>query len=182
MNTITVQEFQNAPNGLLLDVRTPAEFEEVHAPDATLLPLSRFEDGRLAALSQGRPVYLLCRSGNRARQAAQMIEKGGIRDVSVIEGGMIAWEAAGLPVTRGRATLSLERQVRIVAGSLVLLGVILGFFVHSGLFLLSGFVGAGLIFAGITDTCGMGMILARMPWNNASRTARRTCQDETVRT
>ena len=84
-----------------------------------------------------------------------------------VEGGTLAWEQAGLPVVRGKKAMSLERQVRIAAGSLVVLGTALGAFVHPGFLGLSAFVGAGLVFAGVTDTCGMGMVLARMPWNRA---------------
>ena len=82
-----------------------------------------------------------------------------------VEGGTQAWEQAGLPVVRGKKTISLERQVRIAAGALVFLGTILGAAVSPYLLIIPGFVGAGLVFAGITDTCGMGMMLAKMPWN-----------------
>ena len=86
----------------------------------------------------------------------------------MVEGGTKAWEAAGLPVVRGQGVISIERQVRIGAGTLVLLGVLLGSWVDPFWFFLSGFVGAGLIFAGITDWCGMGLLLAKMPWNQSS--------------
>jgi hypothetical protein len=88
--------------------------------------------------------------------------------LQVVQGGVQAWEAAGLPLNRGRKTLSLERQVRIIAGALVVVGAVLGYLVHPAWVGLSGFVGAGLVFAGITDTCGMAMVLARMPWNQRS--------------
>ena len=86
-----------------------------------------------------------------------------------VEGGTLAWEKAGLPVVPGKKAISLERQVRIAAGLLVLLGTAFGWFVHPAFLGLSAFVGAGLVFAGVTDTCGMGMLLARMPWNGRSR-------------
>jgi len=79
---------------------------------------------------------------------------------------VLAWESAGLPLKRGAKMMSLERQVRIAAGALVFTGAVLGYFVNPAWIALSGFVGAGLVFAGITDTCGMGMLIARMPWNN----------------
>ena len=85
-----------------------------------------------------------------------------------VEGGTLACEAAGLPVVRGKKAISLERQVRIAAGFLVLVGAVLALTVHPYFAGLSAFVGAGLMFAGITDTCGMGMLLARMPWNQVS--------------
>ena len=176
MKLIGVHEFRSLPEGLLVDVRTPAEFGQAHAPGATLLPLSDINDKAVSDLSAGKPVYLMCQSGKRARQAAEKIEKAGVNAVSVIDGGMNAWEAAGLPVQRGRTMMSLERQVRIAAGILVLSGVVLGYFVHPLFYALSGFVGAGLIFAGITDTCGMGLILARMPWNMRSECSLASCK------
>ncbi|MBO0696981.1 MAG: DUF2892 domain-containing protein, partial [Zavarzinella sp.] len=91
----------------------------------------------------------------------------GCPDVMNVEGGTAAWAAAGLPVVRGRKAVSLERQVRIAAGLLVVLGAVLGWLVHPAFVGLSAFVGAGLVFAGVTDTCGMGMLLARMPWNRS---------------
>ena len=89
----------------------------------------------------------------------------GVENLFSVEGGTLAWEKAGLPVVRGREVISLERQVRIAAGLLVVLGVMLGWLVHPGFLALSAFVGAGLVFAGLTDTCGMGLMLAKMPWN-----------------
>lgn len=176
MKMITVHEFQKLPEGLLVDVRTPAEFTQAHAPGATLLPLSNLDLKVVSDLSAGKPVYLICKSGNRAKQAAEKIEKSGVNAAIVIEGGMNAWEAAGLPVQRGQTMMSLERQVRIAAGSLVILGVVLGFLVSPVLYALSGFVGAGLVFSGITDTCGMGLLLARMPWNTRTGCANGSCK------
>jgi rhodanese-related sulfurtransferase len=119
------------------------------------------------AVPGGRPAYLLCRTGVRAAKAAEKFAAAGQNRGVVVEGGTQAWIEAGLPVHRGTAkVISLERQVRIAAGALVLLGVLLGWLVNPVFFGLSGFVGAGLIFAGITDFCGMGLLLARMPWNN----------------
>ncbi len=110
----------------------------------------------------------MCRSGNRARQGAEKLAGKGFTGVHVIEGGMQAWSKAGLPVVKGESKIwSLERQVRFAAGLLVLAGVILAFAVHPYFALLSGFIGAGLVFAAVTDTCGMAMMLAKMPWNQA---------------
>jgi len=174
MKTITPTELQKRlqadPNLLLLDVRTPVEYAEVHVPLARNEPLDRLrpEDYRASKGSpDDRPLYLLCRSGGRATKAAEKFAAAGQDRGVVVEGGTEAWIAAGLPVDRGTVTaISLERQVRIAAGALVLLGVLLGWLVHPAFFGLSGFVGAGLVFAGITDFCGMGLLLARMPWNN----------------
>lgn len=151
---------------VLIDVRTPVEYEEVHAEGARSIPLDRLDPKTLASeCMNGECLYVICRSGSRGRQACEKLLAAGISNVVNVEGGTQAWEQAGLPVIRGRKAISLERQVRIAAGLLVLLGVILGAFVHIAFIGLSAFIGAGLVFAGITDWCGMGMLLARMPWN-----------------
>ena len=101
-----------------------------------------------------------------------MFVAAGITNIVSVEGGTSAWAAAGLPVSRGKkAILPLERQVRTLAGFLALLGAILGYFVHPYFNGLSAFIGAGLMYAGITDTCGMGMMLAKMPWNKCQTQA-----------
>ena len=154
----------------LIDVRTPVEFREVHVPIARNAPLDQLNATEfLAGRSQtNRSLYVICKSGSRARQACEkLIAAGGVNVVNV-EGGTSGWDAAGFSVVRGKKAMSLERQVRIAAGSLVLTGAVLSQLVHPWFIGLSGFVGAGLIFAGITDTCGMGMLLARMPWNKVS--------------
>lgn len=169
MQTITPVELQKIlaaqPSAPVIDVRTPVEFAEVHIPEAHSVPLDELKPGALQ-LQKDQPVYLLCRSGGRASKAAEKFAKEGFAQPVVVEGGTLAWIEAHLPVTRSQTrVISLERQVRIVAGSLVLIGAVLGWFVHRGFFGLSAFVGAGLVFAGITDFCGMGLLLARMPWN-----------------
>lgn len=157
----------------LLDVRTPAEFEEIHIEGSHLMPLHALDMEKAKSLSgDGSPLVLVCRSGNRARQAAEKFVGAGLGNLQVLEGGVVAWESAGLAVNRGRKTISIERQVRIGAGALVFTGVALGFFVNPAFLILSAFVGCGLIFAGITDWCGMGLLLARMPWNNRGGSCR----------
>lgn len=154
-------------NALLLDVRTPAEFEEVHIEGAILHPLNDLNPAHVKKLAEGKGAcFVICRSGGRARQAAEKLASHGLPNLQVMSGGMQSWESEGLPVTRGHATISLERQVRIAAGALVFLGSSLAYLVNPSWVALPAFVGAGLMFAGITDTCGMGMMLARMPWNN----------------
>ena len=165
---------------ILIDVRTPAEFGEVHVDFAQNVPLERIDPQQVAALAGGRPVYFVCKSGNRSQKACEKLLAAGFTDVVSIEGGTAACEAAGVPVVRGRKAMSLDRQVRIAAGSLVAIGAALAAFgpdatwrsIGAGL---AGFVGCGLVFAGITDTCGMGMLIARMPWNQAGRTAGAGC-------
>jgi rhodanese-related sulfurtransferase len=162
----------------LIDVRTPVEFREIHLQIARNIPLDQLD---VAALIQARngsanePLYVICRSGGRGQQACEKFLKAGFLNVVNVEGGTVACVEAGLPVVRGKKAVSLERQVRIAAGSLVVLGAVLGWFVNPAFVWLSTFVGAGLVFAGITDTCGMGMILARMPWNQCSQSAKSCC-------
>ena len=152
----------------LIDVRSPAEFQTIHAQGARLVPLDKLQPREILAErgSFDRPVYLICKSGQRAAKAREKFVAAGFSNAMCIEGGTDAWLRAGLPVVRGKARMSLERQVRIAAGSLVVISVALGVLVNPWLFAISGFIGAGLIFSGITDTCGMGMMLAKMPWNN----------------
>jgi rhodanese-related sulfurtransferase len=158
---------QNQSAALLLDVRTPAEFEQAHISGSVLHPLSQLNPMEVEKLAAGKTqCVVICQSGKRAAQAAEKLKMSPLPGLGVMEGGVAAWEAAGLPLERGRKTMPLERQVRIAAGALVLIGALLGYFVNPAWIALSGFVGAGLIFAGITDTCGMAMLLARMPWNN----------------
>lgn len=162
----------------LLDVRTPVEFREVHAEGARLVPLDRLDPQTIVAQavrSASKQVYLICRSGSRAQQACERFAAAGYPNVVSVEGGTVAWEQAGLPVVRGKKAMSLERQVRIAAGSLVLLGVVLALAVYIGFIAVSAFVGAGLVFAGVTDRCGMGMMLARMPWNQVKVNESTTC-------
>ncbi len=152
---------------LLLDVRTLGEFTEIHVPGSASLPLHLLEAAKVQVLMAGKSAcYLFCRSGGRAEQAAEKLHAAGLQNLYVVKGGVDAWAAAGLPVSKGRATMSLERQVRLTAGLLVLIGSVLGYFASPAWLALSAFVGAGLMFSGITNTCGMAMILARMPWNN----------------
>jgi rhodanese-related sulfurtransferase len=152
----------------LIDVRTPVEFREVHVEFARNVPLDRLDPAATVQARTGspdEPLYVICRSGGRGQKACEKLQAAGLTNVVNVEGGTTACVEAGLPVVRGRKAISLERQVRIAAGLLVLLGVLLGWLAHPVLFGLSAFVGAGLVFAGITDFCGMGMLLARMPWN-----------------
>lgn len=153
----------------LIDVRTPAEYTSVHAEGAKLVP---FDQLNISAVMASRdvpaeePLYVICHSGARAAKACEAFAAAGFWNTVSVEGGTDAWERARLPVVRGeRDVMSLERQVRIGVGTLALLGAVLGSLVHPAFYGLSAFIGAGLIFASLTDWCGMGMLLARMPWN-----------------
>lgn len=171
MKTIDVKQLaekQRAGEVVLIDVRTPVEFREVHAQGARNVPLDSLDPQQVAASHNAlskEPIHVICRTGGRSSKAVKKFLDAGIENVIDVAGGTQAWEQAGLPVTRGKKAISLERQVRILAGFLVLLGAVLAYFVHPYFVALSGFIGAGLMFAGITDTCGMGMMLAKMPWN-----------------
>lgn len=171
METISVQQLSEKHRSGqidLIDVRMPAEYREVHAEGAKNHPLDVLDPKAIATARNGRsaePLYVICKSGNRSTKAVQKFLDAGIENVVNVAGGTAAWDAAGLPVRRGQKAISLDRQVRIAAGSLVFAGAALGYFVHPYFIGLSAFVGAGLVFAGITDTCGMGMMIAKMPWN-----------------
>lgn len=154
----------------LIDVRTPIEFAQVHAVGATQVPLDALDPSAFP-VEPGQIPVLLCKSGGRAGKAAERLAAVGI-DCCVVEGGTDAWVSAGLPVVRSTKVISLERQVRIAAGALVLTGVLLAWLVHPYLIGLTAFVGAGLMFAGITNTCGMALVLARMPWNQVAAATR----------
>ncbi len=152
----------------LIDVRTPGEFEHEHARDARSIPLDNLNTASIASARKGstEPVYVICQSGARAAKARERLSAAGVGPVFCVEGGTAAWVRAGLPVDRGGSkTISIERQVRIGAGSFMLLGIALAWAVHPALIAISVVVGAGLVFAGVTDTCGMGMLLGKMPWN-----------------
>lgn len=167
----------------LIDVRTPVEFRELHVAAARNVPLDKLDPAAVMQARNGskhEPLYLICRSGSRGRQACEKFLAAGFTNVLNVEGGTLACVECGLPVVRGKKTISLERQVRIAAGLLVLLGVLLGWLVHPALYGLSAFVGAGLVFAGITDTCGMGMMLARMPWNQITDAPTGCCAKKEV--
>ncbi len=154
----------------LIDVREPFEWEGKRIEKATSIPLSSLTTQQAMKLDKTKPVYLLCQSGSRAKTAAEKFKNCGFEKLTVIEGGLNAWCDAGYPVikeTHSRAW-SMERQVRFTAGLLIVTGILLSL-LHPGFLVLSGFVGAGLIFAAVTDTCGMAMLLAKMPWNRPSR-------------
>jgi rhodanese-related sulfurtransferase len=153
--------------GCVVDVRAGAEFDAEHIAGCRLIPLDAIEKRADELRALPSPCLLLCRSGNRAAMAQRALQKLQVTGVTVVEGGLDAYLAAGGSTVKGRACMSIERQVRIAAGSLVVIGVALGFLVHPACFALSGFVGAGLVFAGITDFCGLGLLLCKMPWNRS---------------
>ena len=154
----------------LIDVRTPAEFARVHAVGARLVPLDALDPDAIAMQRKNldEPLYVICQSGARASKAWKRLKDAGIANIYCIEGGTDAWQKMGLPVERGESNvISLERQVRIVAGASVLLGVALTLAIHPAFTMLTAFIGVGLVFAGVTDYCGMAIVLGKMPWNRS---------------
>ncbi len=180
---MTVQEIQ--PNELakleadgqsieLIDVRTPVEYEGVHAQGAKNYPLDRLNTKAIMDARNGssnQPLYVICQMGGRSRKACEKFIADGFPHVVNVAGGTLLWESQGLPVVKGeKQVMAMDRQVRIAAGGLVLFGVMLAAFLPTmwiGL-AIAGFIGAGLVFSGVTDTCGMAAGLAIMPWNHVS--------------
>jgi rhodanese-related sulfurtransferase len=155
----------------LLDVRTPGEFEAMHIRGAYNVPLDLLgEHGAEIRAAVADPVVLICQSGQRARRAEETLRAAGMPNLHVLEGGMNGWLAAGQPVVRGTPRLSLERQVRIAAGTLAAAGGILALTVSGVFALVPSVIGIGLVFAGLTGRCGMALVLARLPYNRP-----RTC-------
>lgn len=152
----------------VIDVRTPAEFEAVHLAGAYNVPLDTLREHRDELLHHlDEDVVLACRSGSRAGQAESLLADAGLPTLHVLDGGMLAWEAAGLPVRRGRPRWDIERQVRLVAGTLVF-GSVLGALAVPGLQWLAAAVGGGLALAALTNSCAMGALLSRLPYNRGT--------------
>lgn len=164
-----VAERLKSGRAVLVDIREPDEFRRRHIAEALSRPLSAFAAAHLK-VEPRRDVVFTCRTGMRTGGACDQLAAAVDGEAYVLEGGLDAWTRAGLPVVDdARAPLEIMRQVQIAAGSLVLLGVALGVFVHPAFFGLSAFVGAGLAFAGVTGFCGMARLLAFAPWNRTAR-------------
>ncbi|KGI67063.1 rhodanese-like domain-containing protein [Mycolicibacterium rufum] len=159
----------------VLDVRTPGEFETVHIAGSYNVPLDLLREHRDEILRHiSDDVVLVCRSGQRAGQAQETLRRAGLSNVHILEGGIAAWEAGGFPVNRGAQKWDLERQVRLVAGLIVALSM-LASLVLPGAQWVAFVIGVGLMFAALTNTCAMGMLLARLPYNRGA-----TCDAQTV--
>ncbi|RPK90025.1 MULTISPECIES: rhodanese-like domain-containing protein [Streptomyces] len=158
----------------VLDVRTPGEFRTVHIPGSYNVPLGTLREHRAELLTHlDEDVVLVCRSGARATQAEQALAEAGLPNLRVLDGGMMAWEAAGAPVNRGEDRWDMERQVRLVAGSIVLATGLVGVLVP-GVHLIGTAIGAGLTYAALSNSCMMGVLLSRLPYNRGPRTDIRT--------
>ncbi|MFB6712935.1 MULTISPECIES: rhodanese-like domain-containing protein [unclassified Streptomyces] len=162
-----VQE-ERAPR--ILDVRTSGEFRTVHIPGAYNVPLDTLREHRNELLAHlDEDVVLVCRSGARAAQAEKALAEAGLPNLRVLEGGISAWEMAGAPTNRGADRWDMERQVRLVAGSIVLATGVVGLFVP-GAHLIGTAVGAGLTYAALSNSCAMGVLLSKLPYNRGPRT------------
>ncbi|WP_046470490.1 rhodanese-like domain-containing protein [Allosalinactinospora lopnorensis] len=166
MDAARVRALQEAdPRVRLIDVRTPREFAAAHIPGSSNVPIELLrEHRRELSAEHADPVVLVCRSGTRAEQARQLLAASGLGRIHVLQGGISDWESAGAPLKRGRGTWAMERQVRLAAGAIVLLTVVASL-AFAPLKWIAAFVGAGLIFAAVTDTCAMARVLSLLPWN-----------------
>ncbi|NNE97913.1 MAG: rhodanese-like domain-containing protein [Pyrinomonadaceae bacterium] len=162
----------------LVDVREYSEFAGGRVEGAKLLPLGEVER-RHKEIDHSKPIYVMCRSGNRSAKAQKKLHDLGFENVFNVKGGFNAWKEEGLPFEKDeKAPWDLERQVRFVAGLFILTGFLLSLIVHPYLIGISVFIGAGLVFSAATNTCTMGMILSKMPWNRAPV----ACETETAKT
>ena len=161
----TLKAWLDSDKAVLIDIREPDEYAREHIPGSRLVPLSGFDAADFPK-DHDKIAVFHCNSGNRTCQAAPQILSSGFREVYHLEGGLRAWKKAGLAVNINRqAPISIMRQVQITAGALVVLGILLAILVSPWFMALSAFVGAGLVFAGVSGTCAMANVLALMPWN-----------------
>lgn len=171
------QKLDSGEKWQLIDVRSPSEYASAHIPGATNMPLEQVES-RLADMRASEPVVLVCQSGRRAEICKNLIERHR-NDLFVLEGGTNAWQNAGFEtVTSSTTRWSIERQVRLVAGLLVLVGTVLSIVAAPAWVYLAMFVGAGLTFAGLTNICGMALFFASLPWNKPKNMP--SCEKATV--
>jgi rhodanese-related sulfurtransferase len=162
----TLKAWMEQGEAILIDVREPPEHATEHIPGARLLPLSTFDPARVSQ-EAGKKVVLHCVMGMRSAQAGQKLLDAGLTTVYNFRGGIQAWKDAGYATAHGqqRTPMSLERQGQMVSGSLVLLGTVLGVVASPWFLLLSGVVGAGLVYAGVSGTCVTTRLLAQLPYN-----------------
>lgn len=166
---ITVKELHKKTQGkdfykknLVIDVRVPGEYRVEHMPSSTNIPLDEIKD-HADELKKYETIYIHCETGGRSATACATLSDLGLDNWVNVDGGITAWKEQDLPTIQGRG-ISMQRQIMIGAGSLVLVGTLLSF-VFPLFVLLAVFVGAGLLFAGVTGYCGMAMLLRHAPWN-----------------
>jgi rhodanese-related sulfurtransferase len=166
VDAVTLADWLKRDEAVVVDVREPSEHASECIQGAVLLPLGSVSKQALPD-TQGKKLVIHCRSGGRSGNAcAKLLAEDPALEIYNLEGGIGAWQAAGLAVKcAGKKCLPLDRQVQLIVGLSVLTGSLLGYFVNPLFFVLSGFFGAGLTFAGITGFCGLALMLAKMPWN-----------------
>lgn len=174
VKTVSPSEAQELMNNgsTLIDIREPAEFLREHVPGAHSFPLSDIVLGKsIKNLPIQHPVIFHCLAGSRTAQNAEALARAAAPvPVLLLSGGINAWKSANLPTVEDKKQpLPIMRQVQIAAGTLILIGILMGYTIDTSLFLLSGFVGAGLLFAGISGWCGMAILLSNMPWNRIKK-------------
>lgn len=175
MSTITVQELNQLvqrgmhKNCLVIDVRTPAEYQICRIATVVNRPLDQLEN-YVTEFQNYQTIYVHCQSGNRSQKACEKLHELGVNHAINVVGGISAWEQARLPIVKAKAALPIMQQVMIAAGTLVLIGVMLAVFLHVSWISLSAAVGAGLLYAGASGQCFMAMLLAKMPWNAPTAT------------
>lgn len=155
---------------LLLDVRTPSEFEAKHIPGSYNIPLGQLPlyKEEIVQAAGNACLLLICQSGTRASKAAEILQTAALAPMTILDGGIAAWEKAGQPFRLGKQKWSLERQVRGVAGSLVLLGTLGSLFAWKPLAWISALVGGGLVYSAISNTCGIAIVLSKFPSNRGA--------------
>ena len=165
IDAISLKQKLDLQEVILVDVRESGEYATEHIVDSVSIPLSTFDQNLIANI-EGKPLVICCQSGMRSSQACQKLLENGNENIMQLKGGISSWKAAGLSLQVDRnAPISLFRQVQIVAGSLVAIGTGLGVLISPWFLLLSGFVGCGLVFAGVSNTCAMGILLMKLPYN-----------------
>ncbi|MFN9019755.1 MAG: rhodanese-like domain-containing protein [Pseudanabaena sp.] len=165
VDSATLKQWLDHNQVILIDVREPSEYAAERIDGARLVPLSKLDINQIP-FGGDKDIVLQCQTGIRSGQAAQQLLNSGIETVTHLEGGLNVWKQRGYPTRIDRnAPISINRQVQITAGTLVVVGTILGAFVSPSFLIISGFVGAGLVFSGITNTCVMGTLLAKLPYN-----------------
>lgn len=160
---------QEQPDTSILDVRTPAEFESAHIPGSYNVPLDLLpEHATELASTLGGPLVLVCQSGVRARQAEQSLLSADLPRLHILDGGLTAWERQGMPVSRGRQRWAMERQVRGIAGGIVLASALAGTLVARPVSLVAAGVGGGLLFSALSNSCAMASLLSKLPYNRGA--------------
>jgi len=164
------EQLQSGARVALIDVRTPVEHEEMHIAGSHLFPLDELDDAAVKKAAEGAETcVVICRSGRRAEQALKKLHAAGCENLALLDGGVLAWESAGLPLEHSAHNrLPLMRQVQLIIGLLALLGSVLALTVHKNFALLPAFLGAGLTMAGATGWCGLAILLSKMPWNKVA--------------